>query len=72
MSQVAPQLTKGVLRISRIHRGEEWKQTFYRSSIVLGRATDAGQPDFDLSPDTNVSRNHARIWIEDGSCWIEI
>jgi pSer/pThr/pTyr-binding forkhead associated (FHA) protein len=71
MSQVAPQLTKGVLRISRIHRGEEWKQTFYRSSIVLGRATSTGQPDFDLSPDTNVSRNHARIWIEDGSCWIE-
>jgi len=71
MSQVAPQLTKGVLRITKIHRGEESKQTFYRSSIVLGRATGTGQPDFDLSPDTNVSRNHARIWIEDGSCWIE-
>jgi hypothetical protein len=71
MSTIAAQLSKGALRISRIHQGEEWKQTFYRPSIILGRATGTSQPDFDLSPDTNVSRNHARIWIEDGSCWIE-
>jgi hypothetical protein len=37
----------------------------------VGRANETSHPDFDLSPDNTVSRSHARIWVEDGSCWIE-
>lgn len=41
------------------------------SSIVVGRPTANQRPDLDLSPDTGVSRRHARIECADGSCWIE-
>jgi pSer/pThr/pTyr-binding forkhead associated (FHA) protein len=71
MSAIEVKLVKGALRVSSIYQGEERKKTFYRPSITLGRAGANSQPDFDLSPDNNISRNHARIWIEDGACWIE-
>jgi pSer/pThr/pTyr-binding forkhead associated (FHA) protein len=38
---------------------------------LLGRPNAAAPPDLDLSPDTNVSRQHARIWMHAGRTWIE-
>ncbi len=40
-------------------------------SVILGRPS-AGQPvDLDLTPDTSVSRRHARLSCEQGSYWLE-
>jgi len=51
--------------------GRERQKVYYKSSLVLGRANGAGKPDVDLSPDLNVSRRHARIWVEQRNCCIE-
>ena len=59
------------LRFVATFGGKERHKTFYASSIVVGRASNEGKPDFDLSPDQNVSRRHARIWIEESECWVE-
>ena len=59
------------LRFVATFGGRERHKTFYASSIVVGRSTNEGKPDFDLSPDQNVSRRHARIWIEESECWVE-
>ena len=71
MNKIAPQLARGALHITALYQGERQENTFYKPSVLLGRANGGGQPDFDLSPDVNVSRSHARIWIENGRCWIE-
>ncbi|HEY7675678.1 MAG TPA: adenylate/guanylate cyclase domain-containing protein, partial [Candidatus Methylomirabilis sp.] len=40
--------------------------------ILVGRCDpDQGGIDIDLWPDWDVSRSHARIWIEGDACWIE-
>ena len=59
------------LRFVATYEGKERHKAFYASSIVVGRASNEGKPDFDLSPDQNVSRRHARIWLEESECWIE-
>ena len=59
------------LRFISTFGGRERHKVFYASSIVVGRASNAGRPDFDLSPDQNVSRRHARIWLEEDDCWLE-
>ncbi len=69
--RAAAQLAKSALRIKATHRGEERQKTFYKPSVLVGRNNGASEPDFDLSIDNTVSRSHARIWIEEGMCWIE-
>ena len=71
MNKSAPQLAKSALRISATFKGEEQARTLYKPSIIVGRANGTGKPDFDLSGDNTVSRSHARIWVEDGTCWLE-
>jgi len=72
MSIVAAQVAKGALRIKASYEGQDLDRIFYRSSLVVGRSGgSSSQPDFDLAPDNKVSRQHARIWVENGSCWIE-
>jgi adenylate cyclase len=46
-----------------------WEVT--EPDFVLGRAHENSPPLLDLSPDTKISRQHARIWQEDGCHWIE-
>lgn len=41
------------------------------NSVIFGRPS-AGQPvDMDLTPDTTVSRRHARLTYENGALWLE-
>ncbi len=42
-----------------------------KAVVVVGRPNDRTEVDIDLSPDTTVSREHAKLWLENGSCWIE-
>ena len=37
----------------------------------VGRPNSQASVDIDLSPDTTVSRVHAKLWQENGACWIE-
>jgi hypothetical protein len=41
--------------------------------VIIGRRKDDGdtEVELDLSPDQSVSRRHARVWVENGRCWIE-
>src|ERR1035438_7863649 len=48
-----------------------WQKNFHQPSIVIGRMSSTGKPDLDLSRDINISRRQARIWHEDGACWLE-
>ncbi|MBD0370237.1 MAG: FHA domain-containing protein [Pyrinomonadaceae bacterium] len=40
------------------------------SQIIIGRP-EGTRVDLDLSPDETVSPAHARLWVEDGQCWLE-
>ena len=42
-----------------------------QSEVVVGRPNNQASVDIDLSPDTTVSRVHAKLWQENGACWIE-
>jgi len=42
-----------------------------RGEAFIGRINDEHPIDVDLSDETTVSRVHARVWVEDGTCWIE-
>jgi hypothetical protein len=42
-----------------------------QNQVIIGRPKVGKAIDLDLSPDMTVSRPHARIWLEDGKCWIE-
>jgi adenylate cyclase len=70
MKTVTPQVGTH-LRVSVTFDGQARQKSFHKSEITIGRANGVAKPDLDLSPDVNVSRRHARIWIEDGKCWIE-
>src|SRR5687768_6115138 len=70
MKTVTPQAGTH-LRVILTFDGQERRKSFHKSEISIGRANGVAKPDLDLSPDVNVSRRHARIWIEDGKCWIE-
>ena len=59
------------IRLTCSYDGVERTTEIPKNEIVVGRPAENAQPDVDLSPDTNVSRRHARIWIDDGAYWIE-
>ena len=61
------QLAKCGVRVRFTYQGEERESTHYLPCITIGRSNGSSSPDLDLSPDTNVSRNHARI-VVDGNC----
>lgn len=42
-----------------------------RREVYIGRPNNRQPIDLDLSPDTSVSRVHARVWIEGENLWIE-
>ena len=49
-----------------------WKiRQFDTDRVVIGRPNSQHSVDIDLSPDTTVSRLHARIWSKNGQFWVE-
>ena len=60
-----------LLRLIVMYKGMEWQKRFHKSSLIVGRAHNGAKPELDLSPDVNVSRRHARIWLEESDCCIE-
>ncbi len=42
-----------------------------RGEAFIGRVNDEHPIDVDLSGESTVSRVHARVWVEGGTCWIE-
>jgi adenylate cyclase len=58
------------MRIVSSYRGAQRVWELTESDFILGRAHENSPPLLDLSPDTKVSRQHARIWQTDGCHWI--
>lgn len=59
------------MRITYSYRGKDTAFQHESEQIVIGRPQDGAAIDLDLTPDTKVSRPHARIWVEFGQYWIE-
>lgn len=59
------------MRIARSYRGTESVWEIAENDFFLGRGHENSRPLVDLSPDTKVSRTHARIWQTEGCHWIE-
>lgn len=59
------------MRIIYSHQSKESFKDFAATEIVIGRPHAGVTVDLDLTPDTKVSRPHARIWTEFGKYWIE-
>src|ERR1700755_1870871 len=59
------------MRITCTYR--DTHQTWQKSEdeVIVGRSEEKGLIILDLTPDQRVSRLHARIWITNGTCWIE-
>ena len=70
MKKVTPQAGTH-LQVSTTFAGQEREKSYHKSEITIGRANGVARPDLDLSPDVNVSRRHARLWVEEGDFWIE-
>jgi pSer/pThr/pTyr-binding forkhead associated (FHA) protein len=59
------------IQISYQFKGR-WKiRQFGDNQVVIGRPNSQCSVDIDLSPDTTVSRLHARIWAEGDKFWVE-
>jgi len=59
------------MQVSYQYQGKWHIKSVYEPQAIIGRKNKALPPTIDLSPDETVSRKHARIWVENGVCWIE-
>jgi len=59
------------MQINYQYQGKWHVKSLEKADIVVGRPNDRSEVDIDLSPDTTVSRVHAKLWLENGTCWIE-
>ena len=60
------------MRIVYSFKGKEEVFECEKAEIVIGRPNRGITIDLDPTPDTKVSRPHARIWVdEEGQYWIE-
>ena len=59
------------MQINYQYQGKWHVKSLDKAAIVVGRPNDRSEVDIDLSPDTAVSRVHAKLWLENGACWIE-
>jgi adenylate cyclase len=60
-----------LIRIAYSYQGDRMTFCGESAEVIVGRPTQSVRVDLDLRPDRSVSRPHARIWVEDGRCWIE-
>jgi adenylate cyclase len=61
----------GTMRFTISFQSNEEVKNLAQTEVVIGRAKDGLKIDLDLGSDRHVSRPHARIWTEQGQCWIE-
>ena len=59
------------MQISYQYQDQWHVKSLAQSEVVVGRPNSQASVDIDLSPDTTVSRVHAKLWLENGTCWIE-
>lgn len=60
------------MQISYQYQGKWHIKSLAKGEVMVGRPNNREVVDIDLSPDTTVSRIHAKLWQKkDGSCWIE-
>ena len=59
------------MQISYQYQGKWHVKSLEKSAVVVGRPNSESEVDIDLSPDTTVSRIHARLWREGDTSWIE-
>jgi len=59
------------MQISYQYQGQWHVKSLAQSEVVVGRPNNQASVDIDLSPDTTVSRVHAKLWQENEACWIE-
>jgi len=59
------------IQISYQFEGRWIIRQFDTDRVIIGRPNSQHSVDIDLSPDTTVSRLHARIWTENGQFWAE-
>ena len=58
------------VRITVNYEGVERILEFDASRVTIGRPGDTEEPDADLSPDTQVSRQHAVLEVKKGVFWL--
>ena len=59
------------MQISYQYKGQWHVKSLSQTEVTVGRPNNQSTVDIDLSPDTTVSRVHAKLWLENGTCWIE-
>jgi pSer/pThr/pTyr-binding forkhead associated (FHA) protein len=59
------------MQISYQYQGKWHLKSLSEAIVVVGRPNAQEEIGIDLSPDTTVSRIHAKIWLANGLCWIE-
>jgi pSer/pThr/pTyr-binding forkhead associated (FHA) protein len=59
------------MQVSYQYQGKWRIKSLLEAVVVVGRPNAETAIGIDLSPDTTVSRVHAKIWLTDGQCWIE-
>jgi len=59
------------MTISCIYQGHRKTYTFDCEEIVIGRGSASGGTNLKLDPDLRVSRRHARMFVDEGRCYIE-
>jgi|TARA_B100001971_G_C18124646_1_gene501366 pSer/pThr/pTyr-binding forkhead associated (FHA) protein len=59
------------MQVSYQYQGKWHIKSLSEVEVVVGRPNAELHIGIDLSPDTTVSRKHARIWLADELCWIE-
>jgi adenylate cyclase len=60
-----------MIKISYTYSGKESEFECDTDQVIVGRPKAGTLVDLDLSPDLGVSRPHAKVWLEQGQCWIE-
>ena len=59
------------MQVSYQYQGKWRIKSLSEAVVMVGRPNAQSEIGIDLSPDTTVSRLHARVWLENGVCWLE-
>ena len=59
------------MQISYLYQGKWHIKKLSADVVTVGRPNNREGIHIDLSPDTTVSRLHARLGLENGVCWLE-